>query len=93
MPARDRQFWDKYPGVVWSNPQASDSVMISNALLQGRLDVLKDAEEHFGPELLLIEWNKILQAALDFPEIQRVVQILRKSTEEFLQSLRVQVHA
>jgi len=93
MPTRDRQFWDSHPGVVWSNPDASDPVMISNALLQGRREVLEDAAEHFGMAMLQEEWNKILRSAREFPEIKRMVRITGKKTEAYLRNLRANTHA
>ena len=93
MPTRDRQFWDRHPGVVWSNPDAPDSAMISNALLQGKKAVLKDAAEHFGMGILRREWRKILRAAPEFPEIDRIVRISGKKTEAFLRTLSAHAHA
>jgi len=93
MPARDRQFWEKHPGVVWSNPDAPDSVMISNALLQGKRDVLKAAAEHFGIAMLFDEWNKIVTAAREFPEIERVVRISGRKIGAYLRSLSAHAQA
>ena len=93
MPTRDHQFWDRHPGVVWSNPDAPDPVMISNALLQGKREVLRDAANHFGTAILLQEWRKLCRAASQFPEIERVVRISGKKTEDFLQNLKAHTHA
>ncbi len=67
--------------------------MISNALLQGRRDVLKDAAEHFGIAMLVKEWRKLLRAAPKFPEIDRVVRISGGKIEDFLRSMQIRAHA
>lgn len=71
--SRDYEFWDNYPGIVWSNPEAPDSVMISNALLQGRKKVLAAVATRFGGHRLRREWEHLKTQAPAFPEIQKVI--------------------
>ena len=69
---RDSAFWKEHGGValVWSNPQASDSVMIAQALLKPAFHSLLDIAVHFGLTRLENEWNTLkgnIQAA-GYPE-------------------------
>jgi len=43
-------FWKKFPGLVWSNSQASDSVMIMAALTRPRFHEILAICEEFGLE-------------------------------------------
>ena len=56
--SRDRAFWLAHGGIglVWSNPNASDSVMISHALLQPDFHLLLDIAARFGLSRLRNEW-------------------------------------
>jgi hypothetical protein len=54
---RNGSFWQRYPGLVWSNSQASDSVMIRAALARPQAAVLKAIAEEFGSERLRGEWE------------------------------------
>jgi hypothetical protein len=53
-------FWSQFPGMVWSNPNAGDSVRIRAALLKPKFHVLLAIAVEFGHERLLEEWS-ILQ--------------------------------
>lgn len=75
---RDSLFWDTHQGVAlaWSNPQASDSVMIAKALLAPSFHRLLAIAAHFGLDRLKVEWE---QLRLDlsrspWPENQHVLQ-------------------
>ncbi len=53
-------FWKKFPGLVWSNSKASDSVMIMAALTRPRFHEILAICEEFGLDRVLEEW-KLLQ--------------------------------
>ena len=47
-PERSYEFWDQFPGLVWSNRHASDTVMIRATLMRGKFDVFQAVAHHFG---------------------------------------------
>jgi hypothetical protein len=60
MPNSNRDFWDAHGrvGLVWSNPDASDDVLISAALLrQPNFHLLLDIAAYFGLERLQENWQ------------------------------------
>jgi hypothetical protein len=50
------EFWQKHRGLVWSNPEADDSVHIRAALLRPRFARLLDIALEFGLDRLRHEW-------------------------------------
>jgi hypothetical protein len=56
MEQRTAGFWEKFPGLVWSNPNASDAVQIRAALTEPRFEVLLEIAQQFGLERLRAEW-------------------------------------
>ena len=54
-------FWKEFPGLVWSNRKASDSVMIMAALTHPRFHEILAICEEFGFERVMEEW-RLLQA-------------------------------
>jgi hypothetical protein len=56
-PANRRAFWDRHPGLVWSNRNAPDDAFISAALRQNRFLQLLDIASEFGPERLRQQWQ------------------------------------
>jgi hypothetical protein len=76
-PDRDYAFWDSHDGVglVWSNPHASDSVMISNALLSPSFHQLLDIAVEFGLDRLESEWETLKSDYLSSPCPQELKQI------------------
>lgn len=68
-PARDDAFWRAHHGVglVWSNPRASDSVMIMHALLQPNFHLLLDIAVRFGLDRLRDEWAALQADSASFP--------------------------
>jgi hypothetical protein len=69
MSGRHQEFWAKHPGLVWSNPEADDTVHIRAALLRPRFDRLLDVAVMFGLERMRHEWSILL--AEDTPEARR----------------------
>jgi len=56
--SRDHAFWLAHGGIglVWSNPNASDSIMIKHALIQPNFHLLLDIASRFGLRRLKDEW-------------------------------------
>ena len=48
--------WQRHPGLVWSNPDASDSVRIRAALVRPRFERLLDIVAEFGMDRVRHEW-------------------------------------
>lgn len=59
-PANRRAFWDRHPGLVWSNRNAPDDAFISAALRQNRFLQLLDIAREFGPARLRQQWQREL---------------------------------
>jgi len=59
-PANRRAFWDRHPGLVWSNRNAPDDAFISAALRQNRFLQLLDIAREFGPDRLRQQWQREL---------------------------------
>jgi hypothetical protein len=68
--SRDDAFWKAHNGValVWSNPEASDSIMIQNALLKPSFYMLLEIAAHFGLERLKTEWKVLKDNPSPWPE-------------------------
>jgi hypothetical protein len=77
----DRCFWEKHPGLVWSNPAASDSVRIRAALLRPRFFTLLDIAVHFGIARLRTEWEALLA------DPQEEADRVRKTVERCLENI------
>jgi hypothetical protein len=81
-----REFWQRHPGLVWSNPDADDSVRIRCALLRPRFDRILDIAVEFGLVRVRREWAEL--EGDDTPEFRRarapVQRILANIEEGFL---------
>jgi hypothetical protein len=62
-------FWQRHPGLVWSNPDASDDVRIRAALLRPRFSEILDIASEFSIERLEREWGLLCDE--DTPEARR----------------------
>jgi hypothetical protein len=62
-----RSFWDRHPGLVWSNRQAPDDAFISAALRKNRFLQLLDIAREFGAARLRHQWQREL-AEGDIPD-------------------------
>jgi hypothetical protein len=51
----------RYPGLIWSNPDADDSAYICAALLKPLFDIILDICIEFGLERIDAEWQTLLQ--------------------------------
>jgi len=59
MAPERREFWQKHPGLVWSNSAAPDHVYIRAALLRPRFSELLDIALEFGLERVEQEWAEL----------------------------------
>ena len=84
---RDHAFWKNYPGIVWSNPNASDSVMIANTLLQEKQHVIIAIANHFGAATLQKEWENLKREASAFPEILKIINKSRKKLDQLINNI------
>jgi hypothetical protein len=82
-----KDFWTQFPGLVWSNPKASDAVRIRAALLNPKFHVLLAIAVEFGCERLMEEW-KILQtdpltdASRAAPSVNRILKNILRGYEQ-----------
>ena len=53
------ELWQRHPGLVWSNPAATDSVWIRAALLKPTYSRLLDIALEFGLDRIRAEWAEL----------------------------------
>ena len=69
------EFWKQHPGLVWSNPDALDSVYIRAALLRPRFGRLLDIAVEFGIDRLRDEWFELCsEEAEDLNRVRGAVE-------------------
>ncbi len=80
-----REFWQTQPGLVWSNPNASDSVHIRAALVRPRFHQLLAIALEFGLDRVRQEWSILREENAPPTERARqpVERILRHIEEGF----------
>jgi hypothetical protein len=59
-PTEPQSFQTKYSALAWSNPNASESLLIRRALLKPEFRVLLDAALEFGVTRLNNEWSQVM---------------------------------
>ena len=64
-----KRLWRRHPGLVWSNPEASDAVRIRAALVRPRFDRLLAIALEFGTARVKAEWTELLDEQTD--EVRR----------------------
>ena len=72
----DREFWQRHPGLVWSNRNADDGVRIRAALSRPRFEQLRDIAGHYGLERVESEWRYL--AADDADEVRRAAPVVER---------------
>jgi thymidylate kinase len=80
MPNSNRDFWDAHGRVslVWSNPNASDDVLISVALLrQPNFHLLLDIAAYFGLERLQENWKNLMNGIEKRKDPEEIHQLKR----------------
>jgi hypothetical protein len=94
----DKAFWDAHDrvGLVWSNPSASDDVLIARALLhQPNFHLLLDIAAHFGLNRLVNQWE-ILETTIEkrqYPEEIRKLNQARPIVERCLHTMQEAIHS
>jgi len=92
MPNQDKTFWDAHGrvGLVWSNPDATDDVLIAATLLkQPNFHLLLDIASHFGLARLTDRWEK-LKDVIDqrqFPEELKKLSCAKPIVERCLATM------
>jgi hypothetical protein len=81
--ANRREFWAKYPGLVWSNPEADDAIYIRAALLRPRFTRLLPIAVEFGLERVKYEWDVLIEegtpaAVRARPIVERILGNIEK---------------
>ena len=76
MEERADNFWEKFPGLVWSNPQAGDTVHIRAALTHPHFEDLLQIAQKFGLERLWAEWRVLTDEGTR--ETQRAAPIVER---------------
>ena len=74
--ARRDAFWARFPGLVWSNSKASDSVMIMAALTRPRFHQILAICEEFGLDRVMEEWRLLQTEGVSPTGIEMVSSIL-----------------
>lgn len=79
---RHPELWARLPGIVWSNPDASDEVRIANALLRPRFFELLEVAAVIGLDCIEAEWSALQD------EGGREVERARPIVERILRNIR-----
>jgi hypothetical protein len=74
--SRRAAFWARFPGLVWSNSKASDSVMIMAALTRPRFHQILAISEEFGLQRVQEEWKLLQTEDVPASRIKMVSSIL-----------------
>ena len=69
-------FWKKFPGLVWSNSKASDSIMIMAALTRPRFHQILAICEEFGLDRVSREWDELRKEEITPTHAEMVSRIL-----------------
>ncbi|HRI14663.1 MAG TPA: hypothetical protein PLX89_16830 [Verrucomicrobiota bacterium] len=72
----DREFWQRHPGLVWSNRQADDGVRIRAALSRPRFEQLLDISRYFGLDRVEGEWRYL--SGDDSEEVRRATPMVER---------------
>lgn len=92
---RDYEFWRSHgAGLVWSNPNASDSVMIMHALLKPNFHLLLAIAARFGFQRLKKEWEELKSdtETLALPEGIRTLCCATPTVERCLKHMEIALH-
>jgi hypothetical protein len=83
MEERRAAFWEKFPGLVWSNQNPSDTVCIRAALTVPRFETLLQIAHEFGLERLRAEWSILVEEGTyetrrAAPIVERILRNIEK---------------
>jgi hypothetical protein len=83
MSSLNREFWQRHPGLVWSNPDADDAVRIRAALLRPRFERLLDIALEFGLPRVQQEWMALLEdSGADVRRVRHSVERMLANIEK-----------
>ncbi len=89
--SRDNEFWKSHDGIglVWSNPDADDSVMICKALLRPNFHTLLDIARRFGFQRVTSQWETLRNEieARGYPEELSELKRARPTVTRCLQHM------
>ncbi len=85
-------FWKKFPGLVWSNRKASDSVMIMAALTRPRFHQILAIGEEFGLDRVRRDWDELRRKEVTPSHLEMVSRILRNLAIRFQHAERADQH-
>lgn len=83
-PDRDYAFWDKHPGIAWSNPHADNNTMIVITIYQFRTKALDDVIRHFGTQTVQNIWH-YMKSHAELPEDTERMKRLTPQFEDWLE--------
>ena len=77
------EFWNRHPGLVWSNPEADDDVRIRAALLRPRFMELLDIVCELGIQRVGTEWQALREESTSearraAPVVERILRNVRR---------------
>ena len=86
MSASTNLYWQKHPGLVWSNPAADDAVYIRAALVRPRFGRILDIALEFGLDRVCAEWSELKrddtrEVARAREPVERILAHIRKGFE------------
>jgi|ERR1039458_9981120 hypothetical protein len=85
---RRENFWKRFPGLVWSNSKAGDSVMIMAALTRPRFHEILAICEEFGLDRVMEEWKELQIEGVSATGIEMVSSILDNLAVRFKNAQR-----
>ncbi len=79
----DKSLWASMPGLVWSNPNASNDARIAAALLNPRFSQLLTIAARFGTARLQTVWADLIselpeEAKRATPRVERILANIRE---------------
>jgi hypothetical protein len=87
----NKAFWDTHGrvGLVWSNPNASDDVLMAAALLKPNFHLLLDIAAHFGLDRLRVRWERLKEdiESRKYPEEIKQLEGARPIVERCLANM------
>jgi hypothetical protein len=90
---RRHEFWQRFPGLAWSNPEASDAAMIRSALARPQTEQLRQIVEEFGIERVQSEWDILVDdplcpySATHISICNRILAVCAKDVLDYKQAI------
>lgn len=79
----DESLWASMPGLVWSNPRASNDARIAAALLNPRFSQLLTIAARFGTDRVQKVWTALIEESSEevrraTPRVERILANIRE---------------